>query len=151
MSLVVTDATCLIALDRVGHLGVLPTLFVVRAPEAVAEEFGRRPPWLLIERAPPPAPSVAPLLRTLDRGEAEAIVLAQSYPDARLLVDEARGRRVAEHLGLRVTGTGGVLVAAKVSGLIEAVRPVLDALREEHGFRLGDAPYDAILRLAGEA
>ncbi|WP_420455796.1 DUF3368 domain-containing protein [Rubrivirga sp.] len=57
---------------------------------------------------------------------------------------------MAQRLGLRITGTGGVLIASKASGLIGCVRPVLDALRDEHNFRLGKAPYDALLRLAGE-
>lgn len=151
MTLVVTDATCLIALDRVGRLDILPALFVVRAPETVADEFGHRPSWLLVEQPPAPPPSVARLLRPLDRGEADAIALALSYPTARLIIDEARGRKVAERLGLRMTGTGGLLVAAKASGLIEEVRPILDALRTEHEFRLGDTAYESILRLAGEA
>jgi len=147
--LVVTDTSCLIALDRIGRLDLLPALFTVRAPHAVAEEFGRRPGWLHIERVPEEA--VRPLLKILDRGEAEAIALVRTYPGARLLVDEERGRTVARRFGVPVTGTAGVLLAAKKEGLIPAVRPMLDALIEKHEFRLSQSLRDEILRAAGES
>ena len=149
--LVVTDTSCLIALDRIGQINLLPTLFVVHAPPAVVDEFGGQPSWLHVE--PPPAPArVKVLLKRVDRGEAEAIALAESYasPDVQLLIDEQKGRRVARQLGLRVTGTAGILLAAKVAELIQEVRPLLDALIREHKFRLADRHYERVLREAGE-
>ncbi len=148
-TLVVTDTTCLIALDRIGALMLLPRLFSVCAPPAVTDEFGRTPAWLRV--LPPPDLAYVKRLRsTLDRGEAEAIVLALSLPDAALLIDEARGRAAAQSLGLRIVGTAGVLLEAKRHGMVKAVRPLLDALREQHSFRLGNAVYEAILRTADE-
>ncbi len=147
--LVVTDTSCLIALDRVGHLDVLPALFVVHAPPAVVEEFGQRPAWLHVEPVPD-LDQVEALLEQVDRGEAEAIVLAASYSDVRLLIDDKEGRRVAQALGLRITGTAGILLAAKAAGLVPAVRPLLDVLREQHKFRLGERHYERVLREAGE-
>lgn len=85
MELVVTDTTPLIALDRVGHLHLLPALFDVIAPPSVVSEFGRRPPWLREHSVPNPS-RVTALLETLDLGEAEAIALAESLPGARLLI-----------------------------------------------------------------
>lgn len=148
--LVVTDTSCLIALDRIGQIDILPALFVVHAPPAVMEEFGRRPPWLHIEPVSDPD-RVEALLDRVDRGEAETIALAESYADVRLLIDEKKGRRVARELGLRVTGTAGILLAAKTAGLIREVRPHLDALIHEHKFRLGERHYERVLREAGEA
>ena len=146
--LVVTDTSCLIVLDRLGRLDVLPALFSVVAPPAVVAEFGRRPPWLRVGQ--PDAARVSALLGRLDTGEAAAIALAESLGDVRLLIDEARGRSVAEALGFRVTGTAGVLLAAKAAGLIPAVKPLLDELRGEHAFHLSDALYRAVLDRAGE-
>ena len=37
----------------------------------------------------------------MDRGEAEAIALAQSIPDSTVLLDDAKARRVAEHFGIQ--------------------------------------------------
>ncbi|MGH9751890.1 MAG: hypothetical protein ACREA2_03830 [Blastocatellia bacterium] len=45
--LVVVDAACLIGLEHIGHLDVLPALFdPILIPPAVASEFGRPLPWL---------------------------------------------------------------------------------------------------------
>jgi predicted nucleic acid-binding protein len=51
--------------------------------------------------------------------------------------------------GLPVTGTLGVLLAAKDQGILPKVRDVLDALRAA-GFRVSDALIQEILRRAGE-
>ena len=88
--LVVTDTSCLIALDRIGQIDLLPALFVVHAPPAVVDEFGRRPPWLHVAPAPDRA-RVEALLKRVDRGEAEAIALAEAYADVQLLMTSGRG------------------------------------------------------------
>ena len=148
-TLVVTDTSCLIALDRIGHLHRLPALFDVSAPPAVVAEFGQQPDWLTVRSASDEA-RVADLMEVLDRGEAEAIALALTIPDAELLIDEARGQRVAQQLGLQVTGTAGILLEAKRRGLIAAVRPLLDALIRKHDFHLSEKLYAVIIETAGE-
>ena len=50
-----------------------------------------------------------------------------------------------------VVGTAGLLVVAKDAGLLAAVKPVLDALRREHDFRLADSLYTDLLDQVGEA
>jgi len=65
------------------------------------------------------------------------------------LIDERRGRAVATELGLRVLGTGGLLVAAKQSGHVAEVAPLLAALRER-GYRLSDRLVEAILERCDE-
>lgn len=147
MTLVVTDTSPLIALVRIGRDGLLPDLFDrVLAPRAVAAEFGGLPPYVEVVDAPPGA--AADLRLSLDPGEAEAIALAEAL-GATLLVDERKGRRVARERGVRVRGTVGVLLLASDRGLIEAVRPELDALAAA-GFHVGEALYADALRLAGE-
>lgn len=148
-TLIVTDTSCLIALDRVGRLSLLPALFTMFAPPAVIAEFGRKPGWLT-EHAVRDGARLADLKRQVDPGQAEAIALALETPGASLLIDEARGRRVARQLGLTVVGTVGVLLEAKRQHHLDAVRPVLDALVEEHDFRLSAKLYRDVLRVAGE-
>ena len=55
------------------------------------------------------------LSQELDRGEAEAIVLAEESKAEYLLMDEKHGRSVAEARGLTVVGLLGVLLMAKKS------------------------------------
>jgi predicted nucleic acid-binding protein len=59
----------------------------------------------------------------LDRGEAEAIACTSELNAELLLVDEERGRAIAQRLGLRVIGLLGVLIEAKHRGLIDAFNP----------------------------
>ena len=154
--LVVTDTSCLIALDRIGRLPVLPTLFEdVVAPHEVFAEYRRKgaaplPGWLREVRVTDREAVRRLIFQGLDWGDAEAITLARAEPADRLLIDEVKGRRVAVGFGLSITGTAGVLALAKRAGLLPAVRPLLDALRREHGFRLSDAVYGAVLHEAGE-
>jgi predicted nucleic acid-binding protein len=159
---VVADASPLIALALIDHLTLLDDLFdEVLVPEAVAAECtaelsrpgaraihdaieGRR---LRITGIPTSALH-SDLAAILDPGEAAAIVLAQekSLP---VLMDERRGRTVATRMGLRVVGTAGLLVTAKDRGLIRAVAPLLDDMREQ-GYRLSDALVAGVLQRCGE-
>ena len=47
---VVSDSTCLIGLERIGHLDILPALFdPIMIPPQVAREFGNKFSWLKTE------------------------------------------------------------------------------------------------------
>lgn len=50
-SVVITDSTCLIGLERIGYLDLLPALFQkIIIPQAVQAEFGISLPWLQVEK-----------------------------------------------------------------------------------------------------
>lgn len=86
----------------------------------------------------------------LDRGEAEAIVLAEESHADWLLMDERDGRLQARHMGLRVTGVLGVLIKGKLDGRLERVRPELDRLRSEAHFFIGKDLEYQVLSSVGE-
>ena len=161
--LIVADAGPLIRLAVAGRVDILHALFEqILIPQAVLEELqleASRPGsfalskakdagWLCSEDVPE-STDMAKLAELLDRGEAEAIVLAQSKA-ARLLIDERKGRVVARRRGVTVIGTGGVLLLAKREDVIAQIAPVLDELAS-HGYRLSDGLQRELLDLAGEA
>lgn len=89
------------------------------------------------------------LQERLDRGESETIILAIELQADAVLMDEARGRRIAEMRGLALTGTLGTLALAKRHGLIERIEPLLKDLYTS-GFRMREDLYRHVLKLAGE-
>jgi len=72
-----------------------------------------------------------PPLFELDRGEKQTIILARKNNADRVIIDERIGRRVAEYLGLDVTGTLGILVKAKRTGLISSFRNLAMDMRQQ--------------------
>lgn len=95
-----------------------------------------------------------PLLRALtmelDAGEAEAIACAVQSRADWLLIDERRGRSIAEKLGVRVIGTLGILIAAKRGGQLAEVKPALNELRERAGFWMSNDLMQRALLAASE-
>ena len=103
--------------------------------------------WVTVRR--PVSEVAVPLVTNLGAGEAEALMLALELREAVVVLDDALARRVAETLGLNVTGTLGLLLDAKRAGLITAVGPLLDQL-EALRFRVAPHTRTAVLKLAGE-
>lgn len=145
---IVVDSTCLIGLERIGQLHLLPELFEpVLAPPEVVREFGASPHWLRVQ-APAAQALVDALGMLVDSGEAEAMALARDL-GTMIVLDDLRARGVGQRMDLHVLGTLGILIRAKRAGLIKAIRPQVDAL-EEQGFYIGAALRREALRLAEE-
>ena len=159
---IISNASALINLARIGKLDLLRQLYAeVTIPEAVWDEVVvqgagqpgadevRTAPWIKT-RTVTNRPLVRALRQELDAGEAESIVLTLEVDAELLLMDERLGRENARHLELRYTGLIGVLVEAKHKGLISAIKPYLDELREVAGFRVSAALCRRVLRDEGE-
>lgn len=160
---IVSNSSPLITLARIGRLDILLQLYSeIVIPEAVwhevvvegAEQPGaeaiRSAPWI-VRQAVANRPLVRALQQELDAGEAEAIALAMEIGTALLLMDERLGRDTARHLGIRYTGVVGVLIEAKHKGLVQTIKPLMDALRDMAGFRVSEALYQRILQDEGES
>ena len=149
---IVCNSSVLITLNKVGILHVLKDLFKeILIPKAVRKEvFGRRklPPFVkCIEISEPIALKV--LESNLEAGESEAICLYEEIDANLLIIDDLEGRRVAERLGINITGTLGILLLAKREKFIDAIKPLLDEI-VCHGFRVADELYKEILTKADE-
>jgi uncharacterized protein len=145
---VVADSTCLIGLERIEHLDILPALFEpILIPPAVQQEFGIVLPWLQVEVPTDPGMVVA-LKMLVDRGEAEAITLAYQRK-LQIILDDRQARSVARNMGISFIGTVGILVRAKQAALIPALKPLLDEL-ELNGFYLNEALKAEAIHIVGE-
>lgn len=91
------------------------------------------------------------LTNELGKGEAEVIALALKRQAHKVLIDERKARRIAElYYGLNVTGTGGILLRAKRTGLIDSVRLLMQRMRN-NGYYLSDRLMERIAKEAGES
>jgi predicted nucleic acid-binding protein len=127
--IVVSDTSPLNYLVLIGAVDVLPRLFrEVYVPPAVMQELAHpRTPEIVKRWAQSPpnwltasAPSgTMNWLEGLDFGEAEAIALAVELKAAAVLIDEKKGRQIAQSRGLITIGTITVLELAAENGLLE--------------------------------
>jgi predicted nucleic acid-binding protein len=89
------------------------------------------------------------LAEMLDMGEAEAIALYKENDANYLLIDERKGRKIAEYHNVRIIGTLGLLLLAKQRGLLESVKPCLELLQQST-IRIAPEFYQMTLQRAGE-
>ena len=160
--MVIADSGPLIALARLGLLGLLPRQFAdVLVPQEVLTECTSDPgkpraARISIALAEGLFKVVAvsgvdtfSTLHGVDTGEVAALILALERR-CPALVDERRGRRVAADLGIPLVGTLGVLLHGRLTGQIGQLAPLLAAL-DEFGYRLSPHLVQAVLQRAGEA
>lgn len=160
--IVISDTSCLSALIRANQTALLPQIFgAVIIPESVfvelqgLSEFGvdvswiASASWIKIASATP-NDLLSKLLLDLDTGEAHAIALAVELQADLLIIDELKGRQVAQALNLPFTGLGGVLIRAKALGLIQSIALSLSVIEDKAGFYLSKGAKKAILQAAGE-
>jgi uncharacterized protein len=153
--MVVSDTSPITTLLQIGRIDLLQQLYQeVVIPETVRKELSVLHPNLpaFIQCLPVGSQrEVDRLLDELDRGEAEAIVLAKEKHADALLIDETEGRRVAAREGIPYIGLIGVLIQAKRAGRVSSLRQVLDELENKTAFRLSEAMKQVALRSAGES
>jgi predicted nucleic acid-binding protein len=147
---IISDTSCLILLDKIGELEILNKLFgIITTTAEVAEEFEQElPVWFEI-RQPADKNYQSIIEASVDKGEASAIALAIELDDCLLIIDDLKGRKFALQLGLTIIGTIGIIVDAKLAGIIPSVIPVLAKIKDTN-FRITEQLELLILKRAGE-
>lgn len=138
---IVSNTGPLLHLSEARTLQILSYAGEVHIPKAVEAEMGRldptwrTPSWLTVDSLDAPWQNRAQSWQQaglLDRGEAEAIALAQQIQATWLLTDDAAARLFSQALGLEVHGSLGLVLWAAATGHLkrEEAEDVLDRLAQ---------------------
>ncbi|HSS78812.1 MAG TPA: DUF3368 domain-containing protein [Thermoanaerobaculia bacterium] len=155
---IVVNASPLIVLSRAGRIDLLTLVGTpIHVPESVSSEVREHSDeaarildtiaWLqTVSDA-----EKLPLVRSWDLGDGESAVLewAQANRPARAVIDDYAARKLANVLGVPVTGTLGLALLAKQHGLVPLARPIVEEFARA-GLYLSDPVVEHALRLVGE-
>lgn len=155
MKLIISDSTTIITLLNINRLDVLRNIFsLVYIPQKVYEEIVIDEQIILAEdyfivKEISDKKLYTLLLKSLDAGEAEAIVLAKEM-ELSLIIDEKKGRKIASNLGVNIFGFIGLLILNYKNGLLTR-EDTLDVFykAKEQGFRVGMKLENEFLKLIG--
>jgi uncharacterized protein len=157
--LVVSDTSAISNLIQVELLDILHQLYgQIIIPKAVYEELSEidsqkllldNLSWIHIETVKN-QDFVHQLENELDQGESESIALAIELKADFLIIDELKGRKIAENLGIQIVGLLGSLLKAKEKGYLQMIAPILEKLSIQAGFHINPQLKTHILKLANE-
>ena len=153
--MIVSNTTPLSSLLKIGQVGLLERLYGrVAIPTEVADELDQagsvhqgwrdQAGFVHIEATALGDPVLQLLMAEVDPGEAAAIALAVCSASDLLIIDDMEGRRLAQRLGLSITGTVGVVLAAAERNLIDDAFAMLELLRTHGGLWLTDSFLDSL-------
>ncbi len=148
--IIISDTSCFIILTNIGELHLLQKLYSkITTTIEIATEFGEPlPNW--VEILSVKSKDTQRLLEMqIDKGESSAIALALEISDSLLILDDIKARKVATLLGLSITGTLGIIIKAKLEGIIPSVIPILNKIKQTD-FRLSNEVESQVLKAAME-
>jgi predicted nucleic acid-binding protein len=148
--IIISDTSCLIALNNIGLLHLLKDLYgeVLITAEVYSEFGGGLPDWIIVIQVKDKSKQ-SEIENRLDKGEASSIALALEVPNTILIIDEVKGRNYAKSLNIEIIGTIGVLLMAGNKGLVKDVIGVILKLVNQ-GFRLSDKLIEKIIEKYGK-
>jgi uncharacterized protein len=157
--LIVSDTSAISNLIQVELLDILHQLFgQIIISNAVYEELSEidsqklyidNLSWIHIETVKN-QDFVHELENDLDKGESESIALAIELNADFLIIDELKGRKIAENLGIKIVGLLGSLLKAKEKGYLQTIAPILEKLSTQAGFHINPQLKAHVLKLANE-
>lgn len=147
---IISDTSCFIILSKIEALNLLQKIYgQIITTSDIVEEFGEiLPEWVIIKNASDSYKQKILELQ-LDKGESSAIALAIEMPESILILDDFKARKIAQQLGLTITGTIGVIVKAKLTGKIPSIKPYLDKIKITN-FRISSEIEAQALKEANE-
>ena len=133
---IIADTSCFIILTNIGEIDLLHKIYgEITTTIDIAIEFGETlPEWVEIV-------SVKDKYRQqlleiqIDKGESSAIALAMEIPNNTAILDDYKARKIASQLGINFTGTLGIIIKAKLKGIIPSIKPFLEKIKQTN-FRL---------------
>jgi predicted nucleic acid-binding protein len=148
--IIIADTSCLILLEKIDEIELLKGLAVhVFITPVIKEEFGRElPSWIEVKVSEDNYYQKI-LEIDLDKGEASAIALALEIDNSILVIDDLKGRKIAEKLHLQYSGTFGLILQAKRARKIENVRSILEKIKKTN-FRVSESLIKLVLEQAGK-
>ena len=146
-SIIISDTSCLIALTNIDHLNILKQLYeVILVTPEVAAEYGELLPEWIVTKPVKDTGKIKAFNRFIDLGEASAIALALENEEAVLVIDDKEARLFASNLGLKITGTLGILIRATQKGITTDL-PALISQLTKIGFHLPSNINDLLKKL----
>ena len=133
---IISDTSCFIILTNIGELELLHKVYgqIVTTLD-IANEYGETlPEWVEVVSVKDKYRQQL-LEMQIDKGESSAIALALETPDSTIILDDYKARKIADQLGLVFTGTIGVIIKAKLNGIILSIKPLLEKIKQTD-FRL---------------
>jgi predicted nucleic acid-binding protein len=136
--IIISDTSCLIILAKINELDLLQKMYgKIHTTMDIAEEYGDSlPDWIIIADVKDKTKQKLLELQ-IDRGESSAIALALENNESTIILDDNKARKVAWQLGLSYTGTIGIIIKAKLKGIIPTIKPILNKIRQTD-FRISD-------------
>lgn len=161
---VIINATPLIYLGKLGKLNLLTQLYsnIITTREVKNEVLTKNYPeysvlkmafdnWIMIQDANDKTVMDNLILsQQIDLGEASVIALAlEQENDVLLLLDDLIARSVAKSLGIKISGTLGIILEALYSKILSAdeIKLLFDDLVTETPFRISVKLYQSITQL----
>ncbi len=145
---IISDTTPIISLIKINRIDLLEKLFgEVLIPEAVFKELitntvfeneariVKSSTFLKTQAVQNiKALKILQAASGLDDGESEAIILADELKSDVLIIDERKGRKVAQNLGIPITGTIGILIQAHDEKMLssEEIKMYLEQLKNSN-------------------
>ena len=128
---IISDTSCFIILTNIDELELLHKVYgqIITTPDIAIEYGDILPEWVQIISVTDKYKQQL-LEMQIDKGESSALALALEIPGSTVILDDYKARKIAERLGITFSGTIGVIIKAKLNGIIPSIKPILEKIKQ---------------------